>query len=231
MKHFVVIRFNFQPDDPFLDLRRRFLYEISMHSLKQQTNQNFRTAVITNLDVDCDIIIRPRSKSKPLEFPGLTAQLPNYHSTNEYVLTTRLDMDDVLLPRYIEKVQEKFIPRDDYVIDTKGFNYDVRNNKMIVTNPRLPSNFLTFVEHGSSPRYCYHTKHPLMKQYPVIKIKKPLRIFCFHDNSKLMSTFRPGVYTKGLPVDTTPYLYYIRKLREINNLMKERMANERSHLC
>lgn len=231
MKHFVVIRFNFQPDDPYLDLRKRFLYEVSMHSLKRQTNQNFKVAVITNLDVKSDILIEPRNKFRPLECPGLTAQLPAYHAPDEYVMTTRLDMDDVLLPTFIDEVQKSFRPKDGYIIDTCGYNYDVRNNKMIYTSPRLPSNFLTYVEYGEDPKYCYHKKHPEMRVYKVHKIRKPLRIFCFHDNSKLMSRFKPGVYTKGPSIDTRKYKYYIDTLREINNLMKERMRDERLALC
>lgn len=225
MQHFVIIRFNFQPDDKYLDIRKRMLYELSMHSLKRQTNKNFRVAVITDLpDIDCDILIKPRSKQTPLICPGLIAQLPAYHQPDEFVLTTRLDMDDVLLPEFVEAVQSKFIPHDKLVIDVNGYNYDSRNDKMVINKPRHPSNFLTFVEYGESPKYCYHLKHPQMRCYKTIKIKEPLRIFCFHSNSMLMSRFKPGVYTKGTPVDIKPFRYYTTRLKHLNHLMKERMA-------
>lgn len=211
LNHFVIVRYRYPLNDPLLPIRRRYLEEICFHGLKSQTNNNFKLVVLSDEKIDCDL--------QTTSGRGLKRILPK----EGYIITTRVDSDDVVLPDFIDVIQKNFHNQHRLIIDHSGYNYDVRINRMTEHTPPVshPSQFLSLIEKADDAVYCMYLAHPQMhKLCPVKVLPYKTRIFCVNSNSKFSSSQKPGMFNNGQSVDTKPYQYYINKLQELDKELR-----------
>ncbi len=125
---------------------------------------------------------------------------------NEGLLTTRLDNDDILLPTFVEKVQERVkesTKQGSYrteIIDVMGVQWDMIGNKWYDSGRNMPNSpFLSLFENTKKPylschigfelikekvktaMYCSHTK--MIWHFPAYRIPEELAIMCIHDRN------------------------------------------------
>lgn len=124
----------------------------------------------------------------------------------EWLLTTRLDNDDILLPTFVEKLQG-FVKKklkakkyDTEIIDVMGVQWDMINNKWYDSGRNTPNSpFLSLFENTKLPclsnnpsiglikeqiktaMYCSHTK--MIWHFVASRIEEPLAIMCIHDRN------------------------------------------------
>lgn len=150
MKHFLVTRFNLtvtewkttKNGEPVLTekwLKNRFmLFEnYCLPSVKNQTNQNFMWCVFFDINTPdsfrnkIKIISDDYQNFKPIFIDGIKMlnsafiQYAVNHSKDddEFVITTRLDNDDLIHKNFIETIQKLYKPIDKMVIDlVKGYS-------------------------------------------------------------------------------------------------------------
>lgn len=217
LNHFVIIRFRYPLNDPLLPIRRKYLYDICLHSLSEQVNQNFKTVILSDeKDLKCDLLTTSKR--------GLPKVLPK----TGFIITTRVDSDDVVLPNFIDNIQKEFHYQHRLIIDHCGYNYDVRNNRMTFHRPpeTCPSQFLSLIERADRAIYCMHQAHSKMwLTAPVKTLEDPSRIFCIHSHSQDSSKRPPGFYNSGSDIDTKPYTYYINKLIELDGELNEALCS------
>lgn len=208
IKHFVIIRFRY--NNEFLPIRTRFLNEVCLHSLFNQSNKNFQIVITGRADAPVPIQINSINK------------LREYHDDDDFVITTRLDSDDVALPNFIAEIQKHFVPKPKTVLDPYGYAYDVRVDTFTrFVQPRTTA-FLSFIDRGKDSQTCNAYPHPQMGvHFPVIHIKKYCRIACISSNSSSSSRLPLGRFTQGAEVDRTPYLYYINKTKELDKILRK----------
>lgn len=105
---------------------------------------------------------------------------------SEWILTTRLDNDDILEPDFVETVQAQFCEREG-VIDVEGRQYDTATGKYYTVDRRYPNSpFITLVEKGANPKTVFHKTHTdLHKDYKwSAYVKgKPLYTQVIHGNN------------------------------------------------
>jgi hypothetical protein len=210
IKHFVWIRFKYAADDKMLPIRTRYLNEICLESLRRQTNKNFQIVISGCADAPVELQLSSIKK------------LRDYHGDDEFIITTRIDSDDIALPNFIAEIQNNFVPQTKIVLDPYGYAYDVRIDKLAQYNSPHTSAFLSFIDYGKNAQYCNAYPHPQMGQHFTVRhIKKYCRIFCINSNSMLSSQRRPGSFTSGLEINKSPYLDYITKLKELDIELKK----------
>ena len=104
----------------------------------------------------------------------------------DYILTTRLDNDDILEPDFVETVQAQFCEREG-VIDVEGRQFDTATGKYYTVDRRYPNSpFITLVEKGANPKTVFHKTHTdLHKDYKwSAYVKgKPLYTQVIHGNN------------------------------------------------
>jgi len=172
-EHYVVTRFAYPTNYPYFEERKRIFKLFLIECLKEQTNKNFKFIIIGNdktheleeelKGINYQILHEGLGfvKEKPLEVFDLQCN---------YLITTRFDDDDLVHPEFVGKIQELFKKLDylsPYVIDFKGFRYDMRNRKAYKVTEYDPrtgwgtSPFLTFVEKADieNIKTCVYLKH------------------------------------------------------------------------
>jgi len=128
------------------------------------------------------------------------------HNRNEWLLTTRFDNDDILLPEFVEKVQDYIINSSKIgilhteIIDVMGVQWDMINNKWHDSRRNVfNSPFLSLIENtkkshsfyqvgpGEVPimvKTCMYCSHARMTSYfPASRIEQELYIMCIHDRN------------------------------------------------
>ncbi|MBR4620607.1 MAG: hypothetical protein IKO46_06460 [Salinivirgaceae bacterium] len=211
MKHYIVTRFNVKIEDFQKDkngksikdaeyLSRRFyLFEkYCFPSIEKQTNRNFRWLVY--FDVDTPESFKQRNNTLCLRLPiyepiyvrDYSDFLFHYQSkcsdTEETVIFTRLDNDDVLMPEYVSSIQDYILQYNvqngivDYPI---GLLYDLQTKIMVQCEIRS-YHFLSVVDTDrkqSKKLYQVHSKLKETKPYYLIVADAPLWIeFCHESN-------------------------------------------------
>jgi len=225
-KHIILIRFNYPKNEANLDIRKRYLEEICLHSLERQTNKNFSVLICSNLDLtfnsELDIFIvgdgNNHGKWK-MDSTNRNKKLKELSENYEYIITTRLDSDDVLLPNCIDIIQKNFQEKDKIIIDPSGYTYESRVNKFMEYTSSRPSQFLSLIESTINPVYCYKKPHTNMKQLgPVITLDDLVRIYVVHDLSIFSSKKSSSRYNGKVVEIPKNCKYYIEKW---NELLKE----------
>ncbi len=182
MQHFVLTRFNLQIDrwktskrgvdvrtPQWLDHRFQMFENYCLPSMLNQSNQNFTWYLL--LDQNTPEAYKQRMTS-------LLAEKENFHFDfiddgfyfakhfrlfmkdkisvdDQFVITTRLDNDDMVHHRFIEQIQLLYEPVANTVIDlTKGFQISVdTDSHTIRTYDRPYNHFISLVE----PAVHFHT--------------------------------------------------------------------------
>lgn len=177
-KHFIFIRYNWdlytnnpynltdEAKDEYMK-KRLPLFQVTLDSLKAQTNQNF-TALIS---VDPNT---PEGLRAAIELRVISMDMPNlkiiYRYQKDYVqslkieepwlITSRIDNDDEYYPEFIETIQRAFRSEVE-VLDVRGRQ---QKEGKLYTTKRVPPNspFLTLVEKSNNIRTCFWTDHSHM---------------------------------------------------------------------
>lgn len=216
MKHFIGTRFNLKSSDWNINkngdlvltedwLKKRFhLFEnYCLPSVKNQTHQNFIWCVFFDIDTPAkfkDIIINISVEYlnfRPLFIDSIgtlnkTFQeyiADNLEEKDEYVITTRLDNDDLIHRNFVETIQSLFIPLDGAVIDIKnGFQVTLNNPSSQVRLYTHNFNaFISLIENVKKIETVYSKMHyDWKKSNNIIGYKKKrLWIELAHDSNKV----------------------------------------------
>lgn len=217
MNHYLITRFNLRTEewqhtrqgadvltDNWLEERFRLFENYCLPSVAHQTNNNFTWCVF--FDIETPDKFKDR-------IDGFKIQLKNFHpiyidnmehlqntflsfieATMDkhlpYVITTRLDNDDLVHRDFIDTIQNEFILQDNMVIDlTKGYQVNIEMGSCDVRSIDFPFNqFISFVETSKLPLKTVLSKqHQEWKRHPEIRVynKKEIWIELIHSSNKL----------------------------------------------
>ena len=216
-KHYIFTRWNLQDDkidiynnplipDPeeWMEHRMKLFDEITLPSVMMQTCRDFTWLLSF-------------SPATPIKILRKYSEFPNVHIIYEYprtylrkmlanrkewIITSRLDNDDMIAPEYVEKVQgqfdEKFL-----LVDTDGVQLDLATGKTY-TPDRKGNNspFISLIEYTgvswmsisrdpderrliTEPvKTCYWCSHSKMEwHFPSVKIPQRLYKMVIHDRN------------------------------------------------
>ncbi len=215
-KHYFLTRWNLldtendiynSVDDPHDWMRHRVaLFEkYTLPAMMKQTCKDFTWLLAFSQKTPPDIIRRYRNlRNIVVIFEYPTEWLRNNYG-REWLLTTRLDNDDILLPTFVEKVQERVkesTKKGSFrteIIDVMGVQWDMIGNKWYDSGRNMPNSpFLSLFENTKKPylsghvgvglikgvktaMYCSHSK--MTWHFPAYKIPEELAIMCIHDRN------------------------------------------------
>jgi hypothetical protein len=106
----------------------------------------------------------------------------------EYIITTRLDNDDLIHKNFIKSIQQKFQPSTRRVVDIReGYQLSIENKKSQIRLYRHPFNaFITLIEHRSDFRTIFSGSHYGWREVkPLSIIEERLWIELVHDQNKV----------------------------------------------
>jgi hypothetical protein len=175
--HYLISRFNIRvktygPEpldssaiDPFYIQQRLKLFEdYCLPSVRSQVSKNFSWLIYFDVDTDPQLLNRVQQITGS-EIPVLLIRVPDFEGmlsdlrerirvlTTPYVLTTRLDNDDLISENFIAAVQRHFIKTDGLVINfTRGFEIDLNRHYIKKWNDRPKNQFITLMEKRGSEK-------------------------------------------------------------------------------
>lgn len=188
-KHLIITRFNYPENYPNLKERIDLFNKYTFKGIKDQTNQNFKWIILSNNELNiknatCMSLGNLHKYIKKLDY--------------EYLITTRLDNDDFLLPEYINSIQAfigKRILEENPIllIDTLGYRLDERNNAFY--KDKLYSNifsspFISLIEKKGHElkSHVYTYEHGGMcRRFPSVIVDKILWLQIIHNTNLAMN--------------------------------------------
>lgn len=177
--HFLITRFNVKLSiwevthsgkevrtNEWMEHRFNLFEKFTLPSVLNQTNNNFRWLIY----FDKNTSEKYRKKALLLEqhhfnisvyfITGMDVFLPEIISAinnlrdykNNFLITTRLDNDDLIHKNFIKTIQESFIPENGTLIDLRrGYQLNLQNNKITIRHFfQHYSCFLSLIEDVSS---------------------------------------------------------------------------------
>jgi hypothetical protein len=181
--HFILCRYNIElyNSNPY-NIKNKDLwmdgripkFELLLKSLENQTSNNFlfvlfidpktpkrhKKLITETLKKILKKIKFHISETPPLNFfKEITLKV-------DFVITSRIDSDDEYLPKFVETIQEEFMSKQE-VIDVKGCQYDILNNKKYTSGRMSPNSpFITLVENNKNIKTVFDIGHGNMcKKY------------------------------------------------------------------
>lgn len=155
-------------------------FEPCFRSIKNQTNNNFKWFIYLDNKTPSDIkknleelttsenrvkLIYMEKTNKNTNFCyDLQRDFTNKLTGKQYLITTRLDSDDILFPEFVELIQSNFKTQNNYAINiTRGIIYDKTKNKkyqvLDFSNP-----FITLIEDTTKGiKTVFQMEHPLVR--------------------------------------------------------------------
>lgn len=117
---------------------------------------------------------------------------------SKFVITTRLDNDDILLDNAIEAIQLAFIPRNNIVIDIEdGFCYDKINHILCLVKKNRSNQFISLIERKDMIRTVFfHNHRDWIDKADYVTINKPLWVEIVHDRNLYNRTFGEVLFSK-----------------------------------
>lgn len=215
MNHYLITRFNLRSRDwhhtrlgeevlteNWLKKRFAIFEKYCLPSVINQSNQNFKWCVF--FDVDTPGFYKKRidrfKKQQSNFFPvyiedmeslnrSLIAFIEKTITGFPFLITTRLDNDDILHRDFIETIQSQFKLQDDLVIDlTKGFQIQRKRHYSAIRTIDFPFNqFISYAETTTPPiRTVMDKQHQEWKRHHLVKSfsEKEMWIEFIHDTNK-----------------------------------------------
>lgn len=219
MKHFLITRFNLRAahwqtaknGSPVLTkewLKNRFhLFETyCLPSVENQTEQNFKWLVFFDIHTPAEYkekvnqISRKYRNFSPVFIDGIDSLNDSLIEeikkkiiqTDEYIITSRLDNDDIIHKDFIKTIQSLFQPLDQTVIDLRT-GYQVTLGKphseirkiYNVFNP-----YISLIESVDNFKTVFHKQHKDWKNSDSVIIYENRRLWCevVHQENVLNST-------------------------------------------
>ncbi len=189
-KHLLITRFNLLFDDPLFQKtkkeREKWLvnriakFRPCYESVKNQNNKNFEWLLY--LDDSTPVTIRNILKEMLKTHKNFRTIYINKKGAKKnsffcydfnrdfiqrigklppFLITTRLDSDDVVFPDFIDRIQKEFKQQDNVAINlSRGIIYNIKKNKkrqiIELSNP-----FISFIEEtNKNIKTVYHWQHP-----------------------------------------------------------------------
>ncbi len=186
-KHFLATRFNVkignwnttkngEPllNDSWMDDRFKLFETYCLPSVKNQSNQNFVWCIY--FDINTTEIYKNRIKELGKSFsnihtfyigsinelrPNLLTFINSVKEDAEYIITSRLDTDDLLHKDYIKVVQALFKPAHDMLLDLRsGYQVCIENNTREIRNYWNDFNpFISLVEKQNNVESIFNKMH------------------------------------------------------------------------
>jgi len=155
------------------DKKIEFFEKYSLPSVRKQICKNFKWIILVNnvtdkryidyfknIDVIYDVIICNHNELYRLD----ASEFIEKDTDKEFIITSVLDVDDIILDDYIEKLQESFIPKEDVCIDVSvGYIYDLHEKRMWRCY-RKDNQFVNLIE-KKPIKTCYYKNHQTNRRY------------------------------------------------------------------
>ncbi|MGQ1787902.1 glycosyltransferase [Saccharicrinis sp. GN24d3] len=218
MKHYIITRFNVKVygwekakdgspvlDEEWLKHRFKLFSKYCYPSVCAQTNQNFEWCVF--FDVNTSAQFRNRinffSKKNGRIIPFYVADMDCVNSEmikhindtaelGQYVITTRLDNDDILNSNFVNRIQEMAREKDGLVVDlTTGYQLNIKSAKSEIRAYSGKFNpFVSVVEKVPNIQTVLSKRHVEWKdaQSIIAYSDAPMWIELVHDKNKLNDT-------------------------------------------
>jgi hypothetical protein len=178
--HLILTRYNvglytdnpYNIEDPDKWMAERFdLFRKTYNSVENQTSLSFRWVIFYDDKTPKKFIERLRLffELPHVRFVPFSKfdEIKSFNYGSEFILTTRLDNDDLISPNFIDSVQSEFCEKEG-VIDTKGTQLDSETGKSYTVERRYPNSpFITLVERFDTKlKTVFHKTHSdLHKDY------------------------------------------------------------------
>lgn len=248
MKHFLITRFNLKSEiwthskngldilsKAWLDDRFELFETYCLPSVANQSNQNFTWLILFDIDTpkvfktQIESLIKGYSNFTVLYIDGfkeLTTSVSAFIKNNiakedKYIITTRLDNDDVLHKDFIKTIQAHYVEKDNCLIDLqKGYQLIIEDQNHTVKlfysklNP-----FLSVIEASNNFGTIVSKKHNEWLDAALIEIKsQPMWIQLIHAQNlinandyslKWANNFKPEAFSLQLnqPINTKKVAY------------------------
>jgi hypothetical protein len=217
-KHFLTTRFNLAFEewskdknhnqvrtDDWLQKRIQLFEKYCLPSISKQTNQDFDWIIL--FDVSSPDFLKSRIKEWQKLCPRihpLFTRAKTYlidlkeiisvkNDNREFVITTRIDNDDVFQLDAIAEIQKAFLPKNVVIDFPFGYFLDVKGRKM--TEQDYPNNpFISVIEKMDSMETVWSRRHADWIEFPRTQTMLfPMWIQVIHNSNKV-NTFRHGRY-------------------------------------
>jgi hypothetical protein len=182
VKHYLLTRFDYPVDYPYLEDRIDLFFGLTMPSVFAQESRDFTWIVQSSNPQVCRLI--------PENYSFLRVQ-PRFDlpGDSEWVITTRLDNDDFVSPSFIADIRRAAEPAT-CVLDAPGYRYCHRTKRVVLRDyhhPQNPSPFISLVERREKMRgvYC-HWHNKMGEHFPVRLLSGRNWVQTIHAHNKLM---------------------------------------------
>lgn len=201
-EHLMLTRMNYtRGNDPdYLEKRLHLFDQYAYISMRKQTNQNFKWILLF------DKYTPKKYYEKYLKYKNIVilkaegemnewqAHFRNWIYKNikldklDYLITSRIDSDDVVHPEYMDNMQKCLFTKT-HLVDSLGYQLDVKTGKYYTAKKyeKMSSPFITLVERltpGKDPETVVKTDHPkMMKHFPLMRLHKRLFLQIVHDEN------------------------------------------------
>lgn len=188
-KHFLITRFNLKVEawkttknaeevrtEAWLKNRFELFESYCLPSVMNQTNQHFVWYVFFDVDTPdlfrgkVDEIAAKYANFRPVYIDGLEALVGAVtglieggieNGRPQYVITTRMDNDDIIHKDFIKRIQEAFVPVHGTVIDAReGYQLSIEKHKSEVREYTHPFNaFVSVIEKSTACKTVLSKMH------------------------------------------------------------------------
>lgn len=185
-KHYILTRFAYPDNYSHLKERFELFHKFTKPSFEAQSNTNFTWLIRIN----------PKHEELFQPFKNINVKLvpewDAYQSPTDYVLTSRVDCDDIIHPDYVSNIQKLFLQdQSTRVIDGPGYRYTINSNQFWEQNvyqQKRPSPFSTLVCPFEAKSIVMDNMHDrLHTKYSVQFHNKRLWVQVIHNHNKLMT--------------------------------------------
>jgi len=202
-KHYIFTRFTYPPDYPYINERIKIFHEFTKPSFESQTSNNFTWLISINRHYDYKNLLGP-FKNINVEF---VSKFDAFKSLTDYVLTSRIDNDDIIHQDYVAHIQELFLKNQSTrIIDGPGYRY-LNKTKEIYTfynfySKNKCSPFSTLVCPYKQNLTVFCANHgQLSQKFDVEFHDKKLWLQHIHNTNALMK----GGGEQQIQLDLTPF--------------------------
>lgn len=225
--HYIITRFNIhepswravdlnnQPicNDAWLQHRFKLFERYCLPSVMRQTNQNFKWVILLHHKT------KDRWRKLINQYIGCYSaiylglhwlrELQNYlrdEVQSHWIITTRLDNDDVIYPNYIENIQALYTPETQFITAANG--YQLYRNR-IYTHVDAYGPFASYVEPHTACSSVYFTPHGMrmLNLAPVTHTFPPSYLQIIHDRNYLNSKHPNAQLVRQPPAWVKKYIW------------------------
>lgn len=181
-RHLILTRSDYKPGHRHIPYRAELFRRYTLPSVLHQTSRNFTWVVQTRNPEFRDLCMESGIATAP------SGEWPTFHVEQPWLVTTRLDNDDALMPDFVEQIQAALRPAVE-VIDAPGYRVNTVDGEVVRCDRygRVPSPFATLVERAKDARGIYQAQHTrLGALFPVRRLESRLWVQVIHERNSQM---------------------------------------------